>query len=55
MGHAAIRVRIEAPDYSDILDFYYDWSKSVYGELQEAKPMDAPKPLSNQVPMTLCQ
>jgi hypothetical protein len=41
MRHAAIRVRIEEPDYSDIPDFDYDWSKTVYGDLKEMKPEDA--------------
>jgi hypothetical protein len=30
----------DEPDYSDILDFDYDWSKKVYGELEELKPED---------------
>jgi hypothetical protein len=42
MRHAAIRVRIEEHDYSDIPDFDYDWSKTVYGNLKEMKPEDAP-------------
>ena len=29
MRHAAIRVRTDEPDYSDIPDFDYDWSKTV--------------------------
>jgi Reverse transcriptase (RNA-dependent DNA polymerase) len=52
MRHAAIRIRTEEPDYSDIPDFQYDWSKSVYGELHEVKPSDAPEPLGNYVTMT---
>jgi hypothetical protein len=34
MLHAAIRVSIEEPDYSDISDFDYDWSMTVYGDLK---------------------
>jgi hypothetical protein len=52
MRHAAIRIRTDEPDYSDIPDFQYDWSKSVYGELQEIKPTDAPEPLGNYVTLT---
>ena len=52
MRHATIRVRTEEPDYSDIPDFNYDWSKSVYGELEEMKPMDAPEPLGQFVTLT---
>ena len=52
MRHAALRVRTDEPDYSDIPDFQYDWSKSVYGELTEIKPSDAPEPLGNHVTLT---
>ena len=52
MRHAAIRVRTDEPDYSDIPDFEYDWSKSVYGELEELKPEDAPEPLGQNVIMS---
>jgi hypothetical protein len=52
MRHAAIRVRIKEPDYSDIPDLDYDWSKTVYGELKEMKPEDAPEPLGNFVTMS---
>ncbi len=52
MRHAGIRVRTDEPDYSDIPDFEYDWSKSVYGELEELKPEDAPEPLGRNVIMS---
>ena len=52
MRHAAIRVRTDEPDYSDIPDFDYDWSKTVYGELVELKPEDAPEPLGKFVTMS---
>jgi hypothetical protein len=52
MRHAAIRIRTEEPDYSDIPDPQYDWSRTVYGELQEDKPKDAPKPLGKMVTLT---
>jgi hypothetical protein len=50
--HAAIRVHIEEPDYSDIPDFDYDWSKTVYEDLKEMKPDDATEPLGNFVTMS---
>jgi hypothetical protein len=34
MRHASLCIRTNEPDYSDIPDFEYDWSKSVYGELK---------------------
>jgi hypothetical protein len=52
MRHAAIRVCTDEPDYSDIPDFEHDWSKTVYGELKEIKPDDAPAPLGRFVTST---
>jgi hypothetical protein len=52
MRHAVIRIRTEEPDYSDIPDTQYDWSRSVYGELEELKPTDAPEPLGRFVTLT---
>jgi len=52
MRSAMIRVRTEQPDYSDLPDFQYDWAQSVYGELEELKPTDAPEPLGNFVTLT---
>jgi hypothetical protein len=34
MRHASLRIRTNEPDYSDIPDFEYDWSKCVYGEFR---------------------
>jgi hypothetical protein len=45
-------VRTEEPDYSDLPDMKYDWSRSVYGELFEVLPTDAPPPLGNHVTLT---
>ena len=50
--HATIRVRTEEPDYSDIPDPDYDWSHSIYGDVREVKPDDAPAPLGKRVTMT---
>ncbi len=52
MRYACIRFRTEEPDYSDLPDFEYDWSKSVYGELNELIPKDAPEPLGKYVTLT---
>ena len=52
MRHAAIRIRVDEPDYSDIPDFEYDWSRSIYGNVKEYKPSDAPKPLGKYVTLT---
>jgi hypothetical protein len=52
MRHAAIRARTDEPDYSDIPDFEHDWSKTVYRELKEIKPDDAPEPLGRFVTST---
>ena len=45
MRHATIRIRTEEPDYSDIPDVQYDWARTVYGEVKEMLPTDAPEPL----------
>ena len=52
MKHAAIHVRTEEPDYSDIPEFEYDWSKSVYGDVTELLPTDAPEPLGKFVTLS---
>ena len=52
MKHAVIRIRTDEPDYSDIPDFDYDWSQTVYGVVKEMKPHDAPQPLGKHVTLT---
>jgi hypothetical protein len=42
MHHAAIRICVDEPDYLDLPDHDYDWSKTVYGELKEIIPDDVP-------------
>ena len=42
-----IRVRTNEPDYSGLKNHKYDWARSVYGDVKEAKPHNAPKPLGN--------
>ena len=52
MRHGAIRIRVNEPDYSDLPHFEQDWARSVYGEVKEEVPLDAPKPLGNFVTTT---
>ena len=52
MKHAVIRIRTEEPDYSDLPKVEFDWEKSVYVNVSELIPEDAPKPLEKFVIMT---
>ena len=52
MKHATIRIRTEEPDYSDIPDPDYNWAYSIYGDVQELRPSDAPVALGNRVTLT---
>ena len=52
MRHAAIRICTEEPDYSDLPNVEFDWAKSVYGEVKELTPHDAPEPLGKYVTLT---
>ena len=52
MRHAAIRVRTEIPDYSDLPTNEYEWARSVYGETKEIIPKDTPKALGKPVRFT---
>ena len=47
--NAVIRIRVDEPDYSDLPDPEYDWARTVYGEIKEVVPPDAPKPLGKPV------
>jgi hypothetical protein len=49
MRFASIDVRTEEPDYSDIPDHQYDWTYTVYGNIKEVLPKDAPEPLGKHV------
>jgi hypothetical protein len=42
----------DEPDFSDIEVAEYDWSKSIYGNVSEAVPKDAPEPLCKPVTTT---
>ena len=53
MKHTTLRLRTHEPDYSDLpTSKEHEWT-SVYGEVQELLPEDAPLPLRKQVTMTL--
>jgi hypothetical protein len=52
MRHAAIRFRTGVPDYSAIPVPDNDWAKSIYGDVEELTPHDAPRPLGRSVLMT---
>jgi hypothetical protein len=51
MKHATLRFRVHEPDYSDLPAKQYDWT-SVYGEVSELLPDDAPEPLGKCVTLT---
>ena len=52
MRHAGIMIRTGEPDYSDVSDLEHDWSRSVYGEVTEVLPHDAPEPLGKYFTLT---
>ena len=45
----AIRFRTDQPDYSFLPDQDFDWTYSVYGNVQEILPDDMPEPLGAAV------
>ena len=49
MKHAVIRIRTDEPDLSSLPMLEFDWEKSVYGNVKELIPEDAPKPLGKFV------
>ena len=48
----AIRFRTEQPDYSFLPDQDFDWTYSVYGDVNEILPDDMPEPLGEAVTTT---
>ena len=48
MQHASIKISMEEPDYSQIPDQTYEWSK-LYGDNKMEIPSDAPEPLGKYV------
>ena len=52
MRHAAIRIRTEEPDQSDLPSQDLNWDMSIYGDNKEEIPEDAPEPLGKFVTLT---
>jgi hypothetical protein len=52
MKNATIRFRVDEPDYSALPEQCYDWTSSVYGEVEELLPTNAPEPLGKFVQIT---
>jgi hypothetical protein len=52
MKHAAIRIRVEEPDFSDLPEVEFDWDKTIYGNIKEEIPHKAPKPLGKAVTLS---
>ena len=51
MKHATTRFRTHEPDYSDLPVRLHDWT-SIYGDVKEILPTDAPEPLGKTVTTT---
>ena len=49
MRNSAIRVHTELPDISQLPIQDYDWARSIYGNVTEEIPKDAPTPLGKPV------
>jgi hypothetical protein len=49
MRFASICVRTEEPDFSDVPNLEYDWTHTVYDNVKELLPKDAPEPLGKYV------
>ena len=52
MKYGYIRIRTDEPDYSSIPKAEYEWAHTVYGDVKEETPRDAPKPLGRRVVLT---
>ena len=50
--HYSTMYRTEEPDYSYLPNMKYDWSYTVYGNVQEIIPNNCPKPLGKSVTTT---
>lgn len=51
MKHTVIRFRTGIPDYSDLHCKKHNWETSVYRDIKELKPVNAPEPLGAPVIM----
>ena len=49
MKHGFIRIRTDEPDYTGVPESTYDWARTVYGDVKEQAPRDAPTPLGKRV------
>ena len=45
----AIRIRTQEPDFSDFPSQNFDWAHTIYGNVKEVIPEDAPPPLGKEV------
>ena len=52
MDHGRLRFRTEKPDFSNLPPQDFDWSRSVYGDVEEMIPEDAPIPRGRYVVTT---
>ncbi len=52
MKPGVIHIHVSEPDYSALPDQNFDWMHTVYGELSEILPSDAPEPLGEYVTLT---
>jgi hypothetical protein len=52
MKHGFVRVRTAEPDYSDLPHQSFDWAHTVYGNVTEQMPRDAPEPLGKRIILT---
>jgi hypothetical protein len=52
MRNAAIRIRVNKPDYSALPTEVYEWEQSIYARAEELIPDDNPTPLGKPVVMT---
>jgi hypothetical protein len=52
MRFASIRVRTAEPDFSDVPNPEHDWTYTVYGNVKELLPKDAPEPLGKYVTLS---
>jgi hypothetical protein len=52
MRNAVLRVRTEEPDFTDLPNHEGDWTRTVYGAIEELLPHDAPEPLGKWVTLT---
>lgn len=50
--HATIKIRTDAPDYSNIPVKMYDWEYSCYADAEEETPPGSPEPKGKPVTMT---